>query len=620
MADMDLTATRRLLTAVLGVSITIAAAGAAAPTAHAITIRDSIVAVAQREHDATSRNYEANPDGSAGSTNCTFYAGQMTGWPSCGPSGWGWRGGSSPNDGTYAWCSVFAWYVWREAGVSDLSGLGTFAKDFKTYGVNHGTWHPAHNGYVPQPGDAIVFDWEQDGVIDHVGLVISNSSGTLTTIEGNWGDRVSQNTRQESSSSTVGFASPVGADTVTNVPTDPGADDPARAPSIKADFNADGKEDIALFNDMGNGGLRLFVHYGGQSSVQQIWNAPTWGYTISSVRFASGHFGYSAGSDIAAFLDYGGGRLGVWVFQGSSLASPFLAIDASTWGYSIANSRRVTGDYNNDGYTDIAVFTDMGSGHLREHVIYGGQWNLGFQQLWDAASWSYPISSMRFASGHFGYSGGSDIAGFLDYGNGDLGVWVWQGNNLGSPFRPINAPTWGYPITGSRFTTGDYNNDGYTDIAVFVDLGGGGLRLHVIYGGQWNLGFQQKWNAPTWGYPITSVRFVSGHFGYSGGSDIAGFLDYGNGDLGVWVWQGNSLGSPFRPINAPTWTSPIVSSRFTTGDYNNDGYSDIAIFTDMDNGGLRQHRIYGGQWNLGLQLVWDAPTWGYPIGNLRLIP
>ncbi|MEV4140656.1 LamG domain-containing protein, partial [Dactylosporangium sp. NPDC049742] len=396
-------------------------------------------------------------------------------------------------------------------------------------------------------------------------------------------------------------------------------DDPAGTPSVKADFDADGKEDLAVFNDMGNGGLRLFVQYGGQTAMQQVWTAPTWGYPITSMRFVAGHLGYSPGSDIVGFLDYGNGQLGVWVWQGNNLGSPFHPIHAPTWNRPIANSRFAVGDYNADGYSDVALFTEVNNGHLRMHVIYGQQWNLGFQQVWDAPTWGYPITSLRIGAGHFGYSAGSDIAGFLDYGNGQLGVWVWQGDSLGAPIHPIQAPTWNRPITSSRFAVGDYNADGYTDIAVFTDGGSGQLRVHAVYGQQWNLGFQQVWDAPTWGYPITSLRIVAGHFGYSAGSDIAGFLDYGNGQLGVWVWQGSSLGAPIHPIQAPTWNRPIANSRLTTGDYNGDGTTDIAVFTDLTGGVLREHRIYGGQWNLGLQQVWDAPTWGYPSTSLRLV-
>jgi murein DD-endopeptidase MepM/ murein hydrolase activator NlpD len=164
----------------------------------------------------------------------------------------------------------------------------------------------------------------------------------------------------------------------------------------------------------------------------------------------------------------------------------------------------------------------------------------------------------------------------------------------------------------------DFNADGQDDIAVFNDMGNGGLRMFVQYGGQSSL--QQVWDAPAWGYPITSMRFVAGHFGYTAGNDIAGFLDYGNGVLGVWVWPGNNLAGGGRMIYAPVWGVPITNSRLTVGDYNNDGWTDISMFTGMSGNGLRHHVIYGGQWNLGLQQVWDAPAWGYPITNMRLVP
>ena len=37
-----------------------------------------------------------------------------------------------------------------------------------------------------QPGDLVMFDWQKDGVCDHIGMVIcNNNNGTYTTIEGN---------------------------------------------------------------------------------------------------------------------------------------------------------------------------------------------------------------------------------------------------------------------------------------------------------------------------------------------------------------------------------------------------------------------------------------------------
>ena len=38
------------------------------------------------------------------------------------------------------------------------------------------------------PGDAIFFDWDLDGVADHVGLVLGRDGSRVYTVEGNSGD------------------------------------------------------------------------------------------------------------------------------------------------------------------------------------------------------------------------------------------------------------------------------------------------------------------------------------------------------------------------------------------------------------------------------------------------
>ena len=44
--------------------------------------------------------------------------------------------------------------------------------------------------YTPAAGDIIFFDWEDDGSIDHVGIVESVGKGNVNTVEGNSGDKV----------------------------------------------------------------------------------------------------------------------------------------------------------------------------------------------------------------------------------------------------------------------------------------------------------------------------------------------------------------------------------------------------------------------------------------------
>lgn len=194
---------RRLAIGLTGTAALFAAGLAITPNASAGTLRDSIVSIAQRELNDGSRNYEYR-----GSDNCTYYSGQVTSWPTC--NNLGWRGGTQNGDGTYAWCANFAKYVWKQAGITDLAGLNAWARSFREYGQDNGTYHTRGSGYVPQPGDAVVFDWDQSGSIDHVGIVTGTASGRVTTIEGNSSDRVSARDYSLSDIDIVGYSSPSG--------------------------------------------------------------------------------------------------------------------------------------------------------------------------------------------------------------------------------------------------------------------------------------------------------------------------------------------------------------------------------------------------------------------------
>ncbi|MBS2031832.1 MAG: peptidoglycan-binding protein [Deltaproteobacteria bacterium] len=80
--------------------------------------------------------------------------------------------------GPESWCADFASWVLTHAGYpyndAWCPGIVSNAK-------SNGTWT-----HSPQPGDLVLFDWNGDGVADHVGIVKSvNGDGSIQTIEGN---------------------------------------------------------------------------------------------------------------------------------------------------------------------------------------------------------------------------------------------------------------------------------------------------------------------------------------------------------------------------------------------------------------------------------------------------
>jgi len=110
------------------------------------------------------------------------------------------------------WCADFAQWVWANSGV-DTTGLDAAAGSFYCYGQNNGTL-----SNTPQPGAAVVFDYQGNCVADHVAIVTQvNSDGTIETVSGDWNGQ-SGTEAQFSSTSSVVLNSPAYAATVGTSP------------------------------------------------------------------------------------------------------------------------------------------------------------------------------------------------------------------------------------------------------------------------------------------------------------------------------------------------------------------------------------------------------------------
>lgn len=104
-----------------------------------------------------------------------------------------------------AWCCIFAWWVFKQAGLSSLFYGGkkvatctTVMKWFKS----RGQWHKS-----PKVGDCVFFNWSGgSSVAHHIGIVESiKSNGSVVCIEGNCSNRVKKITRK---SGIIGYGRP----------------------------------------------------------------------------------------------------------------------------------------------------------------------------------------------------------------------------------------------------------------------------------------------------------------------------------------------------------------------------------------------------------------------------
>ncbi|PZG14578.1 hypothetical protein C1I95_21420 [Micromonospora craterilacus] len=82
------------------------------------------------------------------------------------------------------WCSMFASWTWRQAGINVYF---PYTGDFETWGRNHGLLRSKGN---IRPGDLVIYGTSYYAS-HHIGVVVDvDSTGKITTIEGNYGNQV----------------------------------------------------------------------------------------------------------------------------------------------------------------------------------------------------------------------------------------------------------------------------------------------------------------------------------------------------------------------------------------------------------------------------------------------
>jgi uncharacterized protein (TIGR02594 family) len=115
--------------------------------------------------------------------------------------------GEDPN-AAEAWCADFVSYVTEKAGVPINDGKGEdYVQSMADWAKGNGRFKEA--GHQPKPGDIIVFEWgDNNGKLDHTGIVEKVENGRVYTIEGNSSDSVARRDYAVGSAPIAGYIMP----------------------------------------------------------------------------------------------------------------------------------------------------------------------------------------------------------------------------------------------------------------------------------------------------------------------------------------------------------------------------------------------------------------------------
>jgi len=342
------------------------------------------------------------------------------------------------------WCAEFARWAWSTGGVTNLAHLSSYAESFQTYGILNGTFH-ARSGYTPQPGDAVVFDWDhlplgpgtnQDPhPIDHVAIVTSSSGGRVYTIGGNQGSQnvtlsiVSPANYSLSDNDIVGYSSPVlaGVTPPPNLPT---------SAQGYADVNGDGRSDVIAENGYSTW---VMLSTGSSFAAPADWYEGTFQGSVANLVADIN------GDGKADLIAENGSSTWVMLSTGSSFAGPTLW-SGTTFQGSVAN---LVADINGDGKADLIA--ENGSSTW---VMLSTGSSFGTPTLWSGTTFQGAVANL---AGDINGDGKADLIA-------ENGSSTWVMLSTGSSF---GAPTLWSATTfqgAEANQADDINGDGLTDL------------------------------------------------------------------------------------------------------------------------------------------------------------
>jgi hypothetical protein len=304
--------------------------------------------------------------------------------------------------------------------------------------------------------------------------------------------------------------------------------------------------------------------------------------TVSDGFFPSLLVGESAYGGAGSVRRYTGRLFGI--------SNGYTRFPSATPGEAFGSQVRFAGDVNRDGSADFLVgapiYSSGGITNRGRVYLY-----LGSGQNWTQSPWlaqgtlAGELFGVTVDAGDFNSDGYSDIAvGGWGYGTPLAGAGK-ASVYLGGPTGPGSVPSWTKTGTamneyfGYRVATLDFDADGYSDLAVAV-VSNTEPRVDIFYGGPGGLSSNAAFSfkvvplVPTYASEIANV----GDFNCDGTDDLVVCAP----DHGIWLYPGSRARSKpldemisfWKPAEPGTSAGASIAGH---GDLDGDGRSDFVV-------------------------------------------
>ncbi|MBN1868929.1 VCBS repeat-containing protein [Candidatus Sumerlaeota bacterium] len=288
----------------------------------------------------------------------------------------------------------------------------------------------------------------------------------------------------------------------------------------------------------------------------------------------------------------------------------FTNMDAGLPGYS---GSLALGDYDNDGFLDVAL-----SGYNGDWMAPVSCWTMVYRNENGAIFtdsgiplFCPPQSSCQVAWVDYDDDGWLDLAVY-DIGGGldpDTSLYLYKNDKNGglTPALTLTVPA------GGQMAWADYNRDGLQDVAVTGQLKIEGFTnyLTAVYGNQYG-----SFAAPIFLPGVWKGPAAWGDYNNDGWLDLAG-----QNSAGITIFR-NEAGASFTDLNLGLGLASLYGARIAWGDVDGNGLADLLVNGDHLLNGIgdveKSSRVYanlGDGWfvNMGLNMLGVTKGGMYPV-------
>jgi hypothetical protein len=290
----------------------------------------------------------------------------------------------------------------------------------------------------------------------------------------------------------------------------------------------------------------------------------------------------------AGMAVYPGGKNGISLTNSQS-------INVNAGGESVGTA----GDVNGDGYGDLVVPTrqDDGQGNsfLAMNVYPGGPSGLSITPQSFTTTILHQPGFGGSDTGDFNGDGFSDVAVANTSSGGSGGTAaVFYGGASGLSMSPTTIPvtnTQGYSVS----CAGDVNGDGYDDLLIVATN-----TVMIYHGGSGGLSTTSAGSVSTFGQPGKSQSNQLG-LGDANGDGYSDIVVPGTSPPGLRVFLGSATGLQtgagvtLQPTPPPSFvvSNATIESLSALGDVNGDGFADLGLGVDWTSTSqIHNHQAY----------------------------